>query len=333
VGYSYGDKINYVHNESEVAEDMYHFLQGFAKKFKSPSITGANDFYIIGESYAGHYVPALGYRILQGNQRGDGPHINLKGIAVGNGLTDPYTQCPFYAEMAYSGCAEKTGKPCITEAAYEEMLSLLPTCMEHIQQCNNESLGYDASNAECLLANAACEEYQNYYYSTGLNSYDVRKPCDGPLCYSMNNTLAFFNNSVVRSALGVSDSAKWSTCSEEVGELFMYDEVKNFNYTFPPMLEAGIRVMIYAGDCDFICNWMGNKAWVTALNWPGKAAFNAAPDVEFSVAGRAAGEERTYGNFSFVRIYDAGHMVPMDQPEVSLYMVSQFLHNQRLSSA
>ncbi|KPA78502.1 putative serine carboxypeptidase (CBP1) [Leptomonas pyrrhocoris] len=333
VGYSYGDKANYVHNESEVAEDMYHFLQGFARKFTSPSITGANDFFIIGESYAGHYVPAVSYRIFQGNQRGDGPVINLKGIGIGNGITDPYTQAPSYAEMAYDGCLAKTGKPCITAAAHEEMLSLLPACVDHIQKCNDASLDYAASNAECLLANTVCGDYQSYYYNTGLNSYDVRKTCDGPLCYPMNHTIAFYNNSAVRASLGVDDAATWATCNNEAGELFVYDEVKNFNYTFPPMLAAGIRVLIYAGDCDFICNWIGNKAWVTALNWPGKTAFNAASDMEFRVGGRAAGQERKYGNFSFVRVYDAGHMVPMDQPEVSLYMVSQFLHDKRLSAA
>lgn len=331
VGYSYGDKANYVHNESEVAEDMYNFLQGFAKRFLSPSITGGNDFYIIGESYGGHYVPAVSYRILQGNQRGDKPKINLKGIAIGNGWTDPYTQQPSFAEMAYNGCKEKLGAPCITEAAYEEMLSLLPECLNKTRECNNAGLDYGAANAECVQAKAVYADYEGYYFATGLNKYDIRKPCNGPLCYPMNHTLDFYENPLVRASLGVSDAAKWSTCNAEVGELFEYDFMKNFNYTFPPMLAAGIRVLIYAGDCDFVCNWIGNKAWVTALEWPGKAAFNAAPDVEFSVNGRAAGQERTYGNFSFVRIYDAGHMVPMDQPEVSLYMVSRFLHNKRLA--
>ena len=29
--------------------------------------------------------------------------------------------------------------------------------------------------------------------------------------------------------------------------------------------------MIYAGDVDFICNWLGNKAWTLDLEWDGKA--------------------------------------------------------------
>jgi cathepsin A (carboxypeptidase C) len=328
VGFSYADKINYDHNESEAAEDMYHFLQGFAKKFKSPSITGANDFYIIGESYGGHYVPALGYRILQGNQRGDGPHINLKGIAVGNGLTDPYTQYPYYPIMAYEGCKAQLGAPCVNDSIHEEMLSLLPGCLLLIEQCNAWPTD---QNGACVNAHSSCTKVAYLYSNTGLNVYDVRKACVGSdLCYPFEELTRFMKRSEVMSSLGANGDIAWQQCNMEVNAMFVRDYHRNFNYTIPPMLEAGIRVMIYAGDVDYICNWMGNKAWVTALNWLGKAAFNAAPDVEFSVAGRAAGEERTYGNFSFVRIYDAGHMVPMDQPEVSLFMVHRFLHNQRM---
>ena len=31
------------------------------------------------------------------------------------------------------------------------------------------------------------------------------------------------------------------------------------------MREGGVRALIYAGDTDFICNWMGNKALTRAL--------------------------------------------------------------------
>ena len=39
-----------------------------------------------------------------------------------------------------------------------------------------------------------------------------------------------------------------------------------------------LQVLIYAGDVDYICNWLGNKMWVKALEWEGKEAFNAAED-------------------------------------------------------
>ena len=37
-----------------------------------------NDFYITGESYAGHYIPAFASRVHKGNKAREGIHINFK---------------------------------------------------------------------------------------------------------------------------------------------------------------------------------------------------------------------------------------------------------------
>ena len=63
---------------------------------------GARDLYIAGESYAGHYVPAIGYRIVRGNAAlapGE-RRVNLQGIAVGNGLVNPRVQYQAYSDYA-----------------------------------------------------------------------------------------------------------------------------------------------------------------------------------------------------------------------------------------
>jgi cathepsin A (carboxypeptidase C) len=39
-----------------------------------------------------------------------------------------------------------------------------------------------------------------------------------------------------------------------------------------------VRVLVYAGEMDYICNYIGNKAWTLALSWTGKAKFVAAGD-------------------------------------------------------
>lgn len=99
-----------------------------------------------------------------------------------------------------------------------------------------------------------------------------------------------------------------------------------------PLLEDNIRVMIYAGDLDLICNWVGNQMWVDALQWEGGESWASVAAVEWTAGTAAAGSVRELGPLSFVRVYKAGHMVPMDQPLNALAMISRFTRGQSLAS-
>ena len=46
----------------------------------------ANPFYIFGESYAGHYIPAFARAIVSDPKLN---FVNYKGIGIGDGLTNP----------------------------------------------------------------------------------------------------------------------------------------------------------------------------------------------------------------------------------------------------
>ena len=87
------------------------------------------------------------------------------------------------------------------------------------------------------------------------------------------------------------------------------DWMKNFDPPIPAMLQAGVRVMIYAGTEDFICNWVGNQRWVDSLPWYGKGQWAAAEEQEWMVDGKTAGTAKSVGPLSFVKVDKAGHMV------------------------
>jgi len=91
------------------------------------------------------------------------------------------------------------------------------------------------------------------------------------------------------------------------------------------VLESGLQVLVYSGDKDFVCNWRGGEAWTNAVEWTGKAEFNSAQYHDWLVNGQPAGQLKEYKNFKFLRIYEAGHMVPMDQPVNSLNMLQTFM--------
>ena len=92
------------------------------------------------------------------------------------------------------------------------------------------------------------------------------------------------------------------------------------------LLDKGdVRVMIYAGDVDFICNYLGNQAWTLALKWEHTSEFNDAEELPWN---HDSGLIRSSHNLSFVQVFDAGHMVPTDQPEVALDLITQFINSE-----
>jgi cathepsin A (carboxypeptidase C) len=60
---------------------------------------------------------------------------------------------------------------------------------------------------------------------------------------------------------------------------------------------------------------------------PGHGAFNAASDEPWSVTSQEAGLIRSAKNFTFLQVYDAGHMVPHDKPEAAQTLLDSFINN------
>lgn len=314
VGFSYGDKSEYDTSEKEVGDDMFQFLQEF---FAAHPEYQKQEFYVFGESYGGHYVPAIAHRVFTGNQNKGGLHINLQGFGIGNGLTNPQVQYKYYPEMAYNNSYNIKA---VAYPVYLAMKAAISPCIKMIEKCQT-------NKAACLAAQSFCNAALVAPYSaSGLNVYDVREKCKVfPMCYDFSHIEKFLRLKSTLEQLHVDKhSAKWESCNMEVHAGFAYDWMKNFHGLVVPMLESGIKGIVYAGDADFIVNWLGCKAWTLELEWSKKAQFAAAEDKSWVVDGKQAGEVRTVDNFSFLRVFEAGHMVPLDQPKNSLEMLKAF---------
>merc|ERR1712232_1397857 len=160
---------------------------------------------------------------------------------------------------------------------------------------------------------------------SGANLYDVRKPCTvKPLCYDFSAETQWLNAHVKE--LGAHKS-NWTSCNRVVDlKLVSHgDWMLGFQQDLPPLLAAGLPVLVYFGDQDFIVNWMGGQKWTNAFEWPGKAGFNAAPNMTYTVDGTDAGSYKTYKGFTFMKITGAGHLVPMDKPKVALDFLTKLL--------
>merc|ERR1712048_1508815 len=74
------------------------------------------------------------------------------------------------------------------------------------------------------------------------------------------------------------------------------------------------------------------KAWTKVLDWDGKDEFNKASDNDWQLDGKTVARLRKARSFHFMQVFDAGHMVPMDQPAVSLAMVNAFIGGRNVRS-
>ncbi|PNX71157.1 serine carboxypeptidase 48-like protein [Trifolium pratense] len=157
-----------------------------------------------------------------------------------------------------------------------------------------------------------------------INHYDIRKKCGGGLCYDFNKVETFLNLKTVREALGVGD-LEFVSCSGTVYNAMLEDWMKNLEVGIPALLEDGIKLLVYAGEYDLICNWLGNSRWVDAMNWSGQKEFTASPTTPYLVDSEEAGILKSHGPLAFLKVKDAGHMVPMDQPKAALEMLKDWM--------
>jgi cathepsin A (carboxypeptidase C) len=316
VGFSYADKED-TKDETMVGNDVYYFLQGF---YQMHSKYRKNPVFVVGESYGGHYAPAVAHRIMTGNKhlKDECIHINLKGLAVGNGMTDPKVQYKYYADMAYNNSHKIKTVP---KAVYTAMKKATPTCISMMNTCTSSPI---SSKFTCQVA----ENYCNMaliapFTATGLNMYDIRSKCtNGDLCYDFDNIVKFMNLPSTRKALHVSDaSSKWATCNMHVHDQFTVDAMKDMSSNVIDLLDNDIATLIYAGDTDFICNYLGNKAWTDELKWKHHKEYKHSEPYDWKKQGMA----KSYKGLTFLQVYDAGHMVPHDQPKVALEMIHDFV--------
>ncbi|AOA63483.1 Putative serine carboxypeptidase [Komagataella phaffii CBS 7435] len=316
VGFSYSSKK--VGDTATAAKDTYVFLELFFQKF--PQFLTSN-LHIAGESYAGHYLPKIASEIVSHADK----TFDLSGVMIGNGLTDPLIQYKYYQPMA---CGKGGYKQVISDEECDELDRVYPRCERLTRAC------YEFQNSvTCVPATLYCDQkLLKPYTDTGLNVYDIRTMCDEgtDLCYKeLEYVEKYMNQPEVQEAVG-SEVSSYKGCDDDVFLRFLYsgDGSKPFHQYITDVLNASIPVLIYAGDKDYICNWLGNQAWVNELEWNLSEEFQATPIRPWFTLDNNdyAGNVQTYGNFSFLRVFDAGHMVPYNQPVNALDMVVRWTH-------
>ncbi|KAJ8523731.1 hypothetical protein ON010_g17386 [Phytophthora cinnamomi] len=127
VGFFYSSGGDHDYNEEDVGENLYWFMQGFLEEH--PEYQG-REFFVTGESYGGHYVPAAAHYIWSKNKEdkveGEVPTVNLQGFAIGNGLTNELIQYAHNQNMNHN----RYNITLLTDAQAEQMKVDSVECIE-----------------------------------------------------------------------------------------------------------------------------------------------------------------------------------------------------------
>ncbi|KAL3828492.1 hypothetical protein ACJIZ3_017294 [Penstemon smallii] len=257
-GFSYSSNKDDIRSSSEEAGvDFADFLQAFFEKH--PQYV-KNDLYIAGGSYAGHYIPAFAAEVQQRNKNKQGIHINLKVCFQFYLCTQSY--CSNYARAsnetyipynAYTDYALQM--KLIDNTTYDDLSQYVSACATEIKDCDS------INSSACVDAFRVCNQLRGEIVSVigNANYYDIRKECEGgPFCYDFSNAENFLNDVSVKKALGVEGDIEFVACSAAVYDAMSVDVVRNFDIGIPSLLRDGVKLLIYAGEYDLICNWLGS---------------------------------------------------------------------------
>ena len=301
-GFSSSESIwHLARNHKTYSEAFYKFIGSFMEKY--PEFKG-RELFFAGVSYAGHSIPAITTYIVDQQN----PDLNLKAVALGNGWVSPVKH--FYAYPKFS---LENG---LITPQYAEFLKFGYWMCEIFVKAGLNTISYIPCQ---LLTSSILGAPWNPKFSI----YDIRQSCEDGGCENHEVIEPFLNNPEIQDLLNV-PRREYVTCNPKVQLMLLNDQGQDMTPMVQSLLDNDIGVLVYSGDKDFICNWRGGEAWTSTLDVNGQTLSNQEYS-PWTVDGEGAGEYRKAGGLTFLRVYDAGHEVPSDQPERALDMFKKFL--------
>ncbi|KAM0793260.1 hypothetical protein ACM66B_000722 [Microbotryomycetes sp. NB124-2] len=324
-GFSYVTQNDNVRELSQAAEHVATFLANFYSVFPEYS---KSDTYIAGESYAGQYIPYIASSIVSSNLP-----TQIKGLVIGNGWISPKEQYPAYLQYLVDRKIVKTGS-----TSYKTVETAVEKCVEQFKKAETSN-----PSQQGMILVGVCEEILGAVTAATkkgdlcMNQYDtdLYEACGTEWPPELKNVTAYLRRNDTVEALHAERGAKlhpWTQCSNVVGSHFWTPKSVPSVSLLPGLLES-MPVLLYAGERDLMCASTGIEAMIDNLEWNGAIGFNETEPLEWSVDGNLAGYWTTARNLTYVKVLNASHMVPRDQPLAAHDMLIRFMQVDTLHAA
>ncbi|KAL5706189.1 hypothetical protein ACHQM5_024390 [Ranunculus cassubicifolius] len=318
VGFSYSNTTSDYNPSGDqmTAQDNYVFLVNWLKRF--PEYKDRN-FYIAGESYAGHYVPQLAHIIQHHNTIANNKTIvNLKGIMIGNAAINDETDA--YGVYDYFWARSFLSDESIYSIHKYCDFSPNATTTSQPMQC-------EKARAEAERNVGPVNVFNVYAPSCASNepettSAALKNACSGEYVYN------YLNTPEVQKALHANITShlryKWESCSDILQN--WGDSPSTVLPLLQELMDMGIRVWVFSGDADGMVPVTSTRYSLNKLKLPIKTTL-----YPWIVQGEVGGYTMVYkGDLTFATVRGAGHQVPSYQPIRALALIRHFLQGKPL---
>ncbi|KAL7257552.1 hypothetical protein ACSBR1_003791 [Camellia fascicularis] len=333
VGFSYTNTSSDLTDSGDerTAEDALVFLIRWFSRFPQYKY---KDFYIAGESYAGHYVPQLAKKIHDYNKAYSHPIINLKGFIVGNAVTDDYYDnigtVTFW--WTHSMISDSTYKSILANCNFTADTTS-QQCDDSVNYAINHEFGnidqYSIYTPSCINTSTNTSTSTSTIRSMRLRNTLIRRrravsgydPC------TENYAEKYYNRPDVQRALHANITKipyKWTACSDVL--------IKNWNDsqvsmlpTYKELIAAGLRIWVFSGDTDSVVPVTATRFSLSHLNLTVKTRW-----YPWYSNRQVGGWTEVYDGLTFATVRGAGHEVPLFQPKRAFILFHSFLAGKEL---
>jgi carboxypeptidase C (cathepsin A) len=330
-GFSYGtDTVN----STEAAAPFV--WKAFQILFESQLFSkyASREFIFATESYGGHYGPSFvtyfeEQTALIASGAIEGEPVVVSALMINNGWYDPLIQNTAYHTFAtyapgYGQLQSDVALNRISDALYGSS-----GCVAQEQDCYAAGNSTE-SNEICLRADNYCGDHVYVPAVGDRDPNDLRQNSSAlfPPEYYVN----YLSIPEVVSKIGAETT--YEECPDAPYELFLKtgDDARTWLPQLSTMANSGLKILIWAGDADINCNWLGGYASVLAMDWYGSETLHHTPLSNITLHGTPIAAVANVDSFSFARVFAAGHQVPAFQPAAALEIFEQVINKEPLHS-
>lgn len=296
-------------------------------------------FFVAGESYGGKMAAAFGAALQ--DQIHDGKiQCELTGVVLGDSLISFQDMILSYGPYLFSLSlldekdfrrVQQLGKEAAKAADKGDYVKAVNLFLQENnligQVTDNVDVYYVLrhNQQDSAIMHLMLQRYKNtskLSYNQIFAQYLMRSQSD-PLFKLMNGP--------IRAKLGIiPDNVTWGGQSEMVAESQRNDIPSSVLSDVGKLIRGGVKVVVYEGQLDMICGTLGAESWIAKLNWDGLPQFLNSSRKPLYAPSKLAKKEtgaflKNFKNFELYYILNAGHMVPIDAPEMALEMLRMIL--------